>query len=69
MERFFIGLLSGWVLALGLVAVVPDSYHNLARSVKTECERSLPRDQRCRVIAVPESELTKNTESVTIKEY
>ena len=32
----------------------PYSHKNIVETAKTECEKSLPRDQKCKIIAVPE---------------
>ena len=50
--KVFVGFVLGIACAAALVTVFP-SYHSQAKAAITECEKSLPRDQRCVAIAVP----------------
>jgi hypothetical protein len=55
MENFVGGCIVG-AFILGLfLTLVPSSYHAQAKAAITECERTLPRNQECMVIAVPKS--------------
>ena len=58
MSEFFAGLLCGILLVCGLISASP-SYHQMAKKAKEECEKSLPRDRVCVVIAVPKAEALK----------
>ncbi len=54
-EIIFLRITSGILAALLLLIVlVPSSYNNQARIAKQECEKTLPRNQECKVIAIPE---------------
>ena len=49
-----IGFLGGIVVTVCLlIALCPDSFTQ-ATDALTQCERTLPRDQKCVIIAVPE---------------
>jgi len=48
---FFFGILFGGLFQ----AVNPSSWVNIVNKAMTECEKSLPRDQKCVIIAVPPS--------------
>jgi hypothetical protein len=52
MEQIIGGIIVGFMFALALNSL-PSSYHTLARDAVKECEKSLPRDQTCKIIAVP----------------
>jgi hypothetical protein len=48
----------GMIAVFILVAVIdvsPKSYKNIVENALKECEKSLPRDQHCTIIAVPPS--------------
>jgi len=52
---FVFGIMAG-VLLLGVIqAANPSSWVNIVNKAMTECEKSLPRDQKCVIIAVPPS--------------
>lgn len=52
---FFFGILFGVVL-VGLIQTFnPDSSVNIVSKAMAQCEKSLPRDQKCVIIAVPPS--------------
>lgn len=46
------GFLAG-VIAIVLVAHIPGSILDVAKTAKKECEKHLPRDEHCVIIAVP----------------
>lgn len=49
--------ISGAILGagiLGLLILNTNSYHKMAKDAMTACEKRLPRDQKCVIIAVPE---------------
>jgi len=49
-----IGFLGGIVITVCLlIALCPDSFTQATDALK-QCEKSLPRDQKCVIIAVPE---------------
>lgn len=50
-----IGALTGILIVAGLLAT-PWSLLRIAKDAKEACERSLPRDQTCKVIAVPNAQ-------------
>jgi allophanate hydrolase subunit 1 len=56
MKEFSIFMLGMW-LGIALMAtiehLVPTSHRNTLKNAMTECEKSLPRDQHCKIIAVP----------------
>ena len=52
---YFFGAFSVMVLIAGLQHLNPDSAISIVAKAKTECEKSLPRDQKCIIIAVPPS--------------
>ena len=52
---FFLGIFFGVTLAGLFQAVNPSSWVNIVNKAMTECEKSLPRDQKCVIIAVPPS--------------
>jgi len=52
---FVFGIMAG-VLLLGVIqAANPSASVNIVSKAMTECEKSLPRDQKCVIIAVPPS--------------
>lgn len=44
----------GAALPMLLLWAITDSNYNIIHKAKTECEKNLPRDQKCVIIAVPE---------------
>lgn len=48
-----IGAMISLIIAGLLVDLTPATMHSEARDAKIECERSLPRDQYCKITAVP----------------
>ena len=52
---FFLGILFGVALVGLIQAVNPCASVNIVSKVTIECEKSLPRDQKCVIIAVPPS--------------
>lgn len=52
----FISFVSGILItAMIAILVVPNSGENkTTKSLKTECERTLPRNQNCIIIAIPQ---------------
>lgn len=50
----FAGVVIGFVLCAA-VASLPGSKINIYDRAKEQCERSLPRDQHCVIVAVPEA--------------
>ena len=52
MGPFLGGVWFGWVIMMG-VSALPSSYSEMARSAMDECEKTLPRNQTCVIIAVP----------------
>ena len=46
------GFLAG-VIVIVLVAHIPGSIIDVAKTAKKECEKHLPRDEHCVIIAVP----------------
>ena len=49
-------LIGALVGVLGFAAAIeytPISYHRQGRDAKVKCERALPRDQVCKIVAVP----------------
>ena len=53
MRTYVEGALIGFIMALWL-ALAPWSDNAKYRTAIKECERTLPRDQHCKVIGVPE---------------
>jgi hypothetical protein len=68
MDRFTIGFIVGWGALSGLSIFMPGSFYNIVTDAKKECEQRLPRDESCRIIAVPENELTENPNPATMAE-
>lgn len=54
MDKFIFGMFAGAILLTVLVSESPTSYHNIVTKAISECEKSLPRDQHCKIIAVPQ---------------
>ena len=52
---FFLGILFGVTLTGLIQAVNPSASVNIVSKAMMECEKSLPRDQKCVIIAVPPS--------------
>ena len=52
---FFFGILFGVVLVGLIQSVNPSASVNIVSKAMEECEKSLPRDQKCVIIAVPPS--------------
>ena len=52
---YLFGLISGVVLIAALQSFNADSLSNIASKAKTECEKSLPRDENCVIIAIRKS--------------
>ena len=48
-----LGSIVGAVLFAILIDFTPVTLHSKARDAKIECERSLPRDQYCKITAIP----------------
>ena len=49
---FFGGLIT-LVVLMGVIDMSPTSYKNIVDNAIKECEKSLPRDQHCKIIALP----------------
>lgn len=58
MIQFGVGALAGVILAFLAFYAAPNSLTNKAHDAIQECERDLPRSQRCHLTAVP-NEVTK----------
>jgi Tfp pilus assembly protein PilE len=52
---FCIGVFMAIAVVLILSAIPSTSYRNIVETAKSECEKSLPRDQYCVIVAVPVS--------------
>ena len=52
-SAFFIGMTVAAAVFIGL-EYLPWSYHNIVNIARDACEQDLPRDQHCKIIAVPE---------------
>ena len=59
MSDGYFGFIFGIVIGIALVGVIqavnPSASVNIVAKVMNECEKSLPRDQKCTIIAVPPS--------------
>ena len=55
MDKLFLGTTIGIMLSAIVQYLNTDSVKNIAEKAKTQCERTLPRDQHCTIIAVPPS--------------
>ncbi len=53
MYQFIFGLLFGVFSTVALIDISPTSYYNIVNTALKECEKSLPRDQNCKIIALP----------------
>jgi hypothetical protein len=53
MDKFFAGCVAGIVFFMVLLATLPGSLVRQANEAVQECEKSLPRDQHCKIIALP----------------
>lgn len=49
---FLFGLWVG-VMVCGIAERTGDSYYNRTQTLLKECEKSLPRDQNCKLVALP----------------
>ena len=52
---FFGGLIACLVMIVA-IDMSPSSYKNIVDTAIKECEKSLPRDQNCKIIAVPKEQ-------------
>ena len=52
MDKFIAGFAVGFFTLLILLGVVPTSIVNQANEAIHECEKSLPRDQHCKIIGI-----------------
>lgn len=52
---FFGGLIACLVM-IAAIDMSPKSYKNIVDTAIKECEKSLPRDQNCKIIAVPKEQ-------------
>ena len=55
MDKFIAGIFAGIFLFIALLHTLPGSITKRANELIEECERSLPRDQHCVIMAVPVS--------------
>jgi len=59
MSDGFFGFIFGIVVGIALVAVIqaanPSASVNIVAKAMNECEKSLPRDQKCVIVAIPPS--------------
>ena len=53
MDKFFAGVVAGIFVFIGLLETLPGSLVKQANDAIKECEKSLPRDQHCKIVAVP----------------
>jgi hypothetical protein len=53
MYQFIFGLLFGIFGMAAAIDISPTSYYNVVNTALKECEKSLPRDQNCKIIALP----------------
>ena len=53
LATLFFGGLVAIVVLMVAINLSPTSYKNIVDNAINECEKSLPRDQHCKVIAVP----------------
>ena len=52
-------IFGGMIACLVMIAAIdmsPNSYKNIVDTAIKECEKSLPRDQNCKIIAVPKEQ-------------
>jgi hypothetical protein len=52
---FLFGGLVAVMVLMGLIETSPTSHKNVVDNAIKECEKSLPRDQHCKIIAIPET--------------
>ena len=52
---FLIGLFTGLFIAIGLQNLSDTSYKNIVENNLKQCEKNLPRNEHCYIIAVPPS--------------
>lgn len=50
---FIFGGVVAIVVLIGLIESSPTSYKNVVDNAIKECEKSLPRDQHCKIVALP----------------
>jgi len=53
MDKFFAGCALGIVVFMVLLGTLPGSVVRQANEALQECEKSLPRDQHCKLFALP----------------
>ena len=53
LAKMVIGAVFAILLLMFMVETSPGSYKNIVDNAIKECEKSLPRDQNCKIIAVP----------------
>ena len=53
LATLFFGGLVAIVVLIVAINLSPTSYKNIVDNAINECEKSLPRDQHCKIIAVP----------------
>mgnify|MGYP003348100252 CR=1 FL=1 len=52
MDKFFAGCFVGMFVFAGALSMIPTSLVKQANDAVQECEKSLPRDQHCKVVAL-----------------
>ena len=52
---FIFGIIIGVALVGAIQAVNPSASVNIVAKAMNECEKSLPRDQKCVIVAIPPS--------------
>jgi hypothetical protein len=50
---FLLGAFVAILVLVGLIDVSPNSHKNIVENAIKECEKSLPRDQHCKIVALP----------------
>ena len=50
---FIFGIIAGILLIGAIQGVNPNSAINIVSKATLECEKSLPRDQKCTIVALP----------------
>jgi hypothetical protein len=53
MDKFFAGMFAGIFVFAGALSMIPTSLVKQANEAVHECEKSLPRDQHCKIVALP----------------
>lgn len=53
LATFFLGAFIAILVLVGLIDVSPNSHKNIVENAIKECEKSLPRDQHCKIVALP----------------